>query len=110
MLKDDFISGLSELLGDIQNSLFTRAKEKRDENIVEVNSLEEFNKMFTQEDTFPVKMGFGYIADNEKSRDILAEKKMSFRCIPLTEKEVDGKVCIFTGEKVSRRVLIGKSY
>ncbi|EQC43989.1 proline--tRNA ligase [Bacteriovorax sp. Seq25_V] len=107
--KDDFISSVASMLEEAQANLYTRAKEKRDANIVEISSKDQFEEVFSRKE-FPNKMGFAYIADNEESRNILSEKQMSFRCMPLTEQEVEGKTCIFTGEPVKRRVIIAKSY
>lgn len=108
--KAEFLTNLASLLEEMQGNLYNRAKLHRDSNIVEVHSSEEFEKVFKDQKSYPIKMGIAYIADNEKSREILSAKQMSFRCIPLTEKEVSGKVCIFTGEAVTKRVIVAKSY
>ena len=96
------------ILEDIQLGLFQRSKDKLDQSIVEISSAEEFNKLFSKK-TFPMKLAMCFAKDCEEVQKILANKQLTFRCIPLSEKEQSGQ-CIFTGETLSKRVLIGQSY
>jgi prolyl-tRNA synthetase len=47
-LKDGIEKYVSELLAEIQNNLFDKAKKFRNEHITEVNSFEEFKTVLEQ--------------------------------------------------------------
>lgn len=106
--KEDFVAQAVEILEGIQSNIFEKAKARRDECVVEVSSKEELDQL-TAKKSFPLKLGIAYLADNEQTRNYLAERQMSFRCMPLTEEIVD-QTCIISGEKVDRRVVFGASY
>ncbi len=105
---DNFVENLPLLLDEIQNNLFMQSQERLKASIVEIYSKEEFEK-FLKTDFKPLKLGIAYLCDCEEVRNLLAEKKMSFRCMPLDQNEVDEK-CIITGASVTRKVLFGQSY
>ena len=106
--RSDFIKDASTLLNDIQINMFNRAKKKMDESIIEISSKEEFEDVFSTKQ-FPMKLVLAYVADCPEVEEILNEKQLSFRCIPLNE-SFKNEVCIFTGKTVKRRILIGQSY
>ena len=107
--KKEFSSGITNLLESIQNNMSDSVQKRLDDLIVEVNSKEEFDQLFKKK-SMPQKLALAYVKDNQKNREILSQKSLSFRCIPLTETENIDAVCIFSGEKVAKRVLIGQSY
>lgn len=107
--KEEFSHSVVEVLTDSQEVLFNRAKDKLTNNILAIESREEFEKEFNK-NSKDNKMAMAFIADNENSRKILSDLSMSFRCLPLNESVNDDAVCILTGESVTKRVLIAKNY
>lgn len=105
--RDQFVQDISNLLTEIQNVLFERAKGFRDASINEINSLQEFEKYFADE----TSGGFASVHWNPKAigHESLARLKVSPRCIPLSGAKESG-TCIFSGEPSTQRILFAKSY
>ena len=98
--------GDEQLLEDIQQNLFNRAKQYRDEHITKVDSWEEF------EDVLENKTGFAYAhwdGTTETELAIKEKTKATIRCIPL-DNDIEAGTCILTGQPSARRVLFAKSY
>jgi prolyl-tRNA synthetase len=98
----DIIPGL---LDEIQENLFDRAKKFRDENTTEVDNWEDFKKA--------IKKG-GFVSAHwdgtiETENKIKETTKATIRCIPLNNKQEDGK-CVFSGNTSKERVLFAKAY
>ena len=108
MGKDVLVENISTILDDIQSELAERVRSRINSQVVEIQTKEEFFDLFKKK-TMPLKLALAYVKDTEENRQILANKSLSFRCIPLSEKESEG-FCIFSGERMTKRVLIGQSY
>ena len=94
------------LLDDIQNNLFSRAKKLREDNTHIVDEWSEF------ENIMETKPGFIYAhwdGTTETELAIKEKTKATIRCIPEDSKTEPGK-CIFSGKPSSRRVLFAKAY
>lgn len=109
MPLEDFISQATTILDDIQNSLYTKAKEYSDSHIHEVNDLDSFTKFFAE--TNDANGGFisCYAADDAVIEDYIKPLKVTARCIPLKQDSIEG-ICIFTGKKVKFKTIFAKSY
>ncbi|MFY7672096.1 proline--tRNA ligase [Tenacibaculum sp. MEBiC06402] len=104
--QENVVDYISNLLAEIQENLYSKAVNYRNEHITEVNSLEEFK------DAIENKGGFvsAHWDGTEETEDKIKElTKATIRCIPNDAVEEDG-VCVFTGEKSSKRVLFAKAY
>jgi prolyl-tRNA synthetase len=104
--KDTVVSYISELLEEIQNTLFQNAIDYRTNHITEVNSFEEFQSVLENKGGFISAHWDGTAETEEKIKDLT---KATIRCIPLDRKLEEGK-CIFSGGKSSGRVLFAKAY
>ncbi|NJL26158.1 MAG: proline--tRNA ligase, partial [Calothrix sp. SM1_5_4] len=102
-----FVQQIGSLLGEIQDALFQRALEFRDRNVREINSLDEFKKFFAGEEGG----GFAAVPWNPAAigHPVLAELKVSPRCIPLDGRKEAG-TCIFSGQPSSQRVIFARAY
>ena len=109
--RDEFIAGIGNLLDEIQNRLFTRAKKFREEHTREIMSEAEFEEFFALEDSNSLQGGFasvGFCCDPQLEDQIAKKHKVSVRCIPLDT--IDDEVtCAFTG-KPGKRVIFARSY
>jgi prolyl-tRNA synthetase len=90
----------------IQNDLFQRALDYRQNHITEVNSFEEFKEVLENKSGFISAHWDGTPETEEKVKDLT---KATIRCIPLDRIESEGK-CIFSGGKSTGRVLFAKAY
>lgn len=100
---DDYVK---QLLVDIQQNLFDRAKKYRDEHITKVDSLEEFKSVLKDKGGF---ISAHWDGTTETELKIKEMTKATIRCIPLDNPKEDGK-CILTGNPSTQRVLFAKAY
>lgn len=103
---DGLAEHIQDLLKEIQQNIFNKAKSHRDSLITEVNSYEEFKKVLDEKGGFISAHWDGSLEVEEK---IKAETKATIRCIPLDSKEEEG-VCIYSGNPSKRRVLFARAY
>ncbi len=104
--KGGIVNYINDLLETIQNDLFQRAFDYRQNHITEVNSFEEFKEVLENKGGFISAHWDGTPETEEKIKDLT---KATIRCIPLDRVEEQGK-CIFTGAESAGRVLFAKAY
>lgn len=105
---DSFKEDLTQILAEMQDSLYQKAVTFREENTKEIDTLEELTEFFKGGDDVG---GFAHcpVAVNEITLTKLKEMKLTLRCVPLDSKPIDA-TCIFSGEKTSERIIVAKSY
>jgi prolyl-tRNA synthetase len=97
---------IENLLEEIQQNLFDRAKRYRDDHITEVNSWDEFVSVLEGKGGF-ISAHWDGTAETET---LIKEKtKATIRCIPLEGKEEQG-ICILSGKPSKGRVLFAQAY
>ncbi len=96
---------IEKLLEDIQSNIYNRAKTFRDTHIREANTWDEFLKAI-EEPGFISAHWDGTSATEEKIKELT---KATIRCIPLNNKQEDGK-CVFTGSPSKERVVFARAY
>lgn len=97
---------IQQLLEDIQNSMFNKAKNFRDSMVTEVDQWEDFVRLLDEKGGFLAAHWDGTAATEEAIKD---QTKATIRCIPLDNPQVPGK-CILTGKPSSQRVLFARAY
>jgi len=94
------------LLDDIQQNMFNKAKDYRDQHITEVNTWEEFEKVLDEKGGFVLAHWDG----TTETEDAIKEKsKATIRCIPL-DNPLENGICILTGKPSTQRVLFARAY
>jgi len=106
VLKDGIVNYVSDLLEKIQDDLFNKALNYRNEHITEVNSFEEFKDVLENKTGFISAHWDGTSETEEKIKDLT---KATIRCIALDRVEESGS-CVFTGNPSKGRVLFAKAY
>jgi len=103
----DGLSGyIKELLEDIQENLFERAKQFRTDNMHRVDTYDEFKKQLKEKGGFFLVHWDG---TNETEEKIQSETKATIRCIPIDIPSEEG-VCMVTGKPSKGRVVMAKAY
>ncbi len=95
-----------QLLDDIQDNLFNRAKAYRDSHITSVDNMEDFKATLDEKGGFVLAHWDGTTETEKKIKDLT---KATLRCIPLDAKEEDGQ-CVLTGKPSNKRVLFARAY
>jgi len=103
--KDELINKISNLLDEIQSSLFDQAKSFREDNTHSANSYNEFKDIISSGGF--IRCGWDGEAKTETA--IKNETKATIRCI-LFDEQTDGLSCIYSGKPAKHEVLYAKSY
>jgi prolyl-tRNA synthetase len=102
----EIVDRVKDLMVEIQENLYEKARNFRDQNITEVNTLEEFKEVLKSKGGF---ISAHWDGTSETELKIKDKTKATIRCIPLEGKKEEGK-CILTGNPSSQRVLFAKAY
>ncbi len=97
---------IANLLNEIQENIYKKAHQFREEHITEANSYDEFKTLLDEKTGF-ISAHWDGNADTEKR--IKEETKATIRCIPLNNKQEEG-TCIVTGKPSTQRVLFARAY
>ena len=97
---------IENLLVEIQQNLFTRAKAYRDDMTTTVDTFEDFQKVLEEKGGFISAHWDGTSETEEKIKELT---KATIRCIPLNAVQETGK-CILTGNNSTQRVLFARAY
>lgn len=106
-LSDNFTEKISKLLADIQENLFTQAKNFREERMRKVDSYEEFKQILESET--PGFISAHWDGTTETELKIKEETGATIRCIPLDNPQEAG-VCMYSGKPSTQRVLFCRAY
>jgi prolyl-tRNA synthetase len=94
------------LLDEIQQNIYNRADSFRKENTAEANSWDEFVKLLDGKGGFVAAHWDGTAETEDRIKELT---KATIRCIPLHNKEEEGK-CVLTGNPSKQRVLFARAY
>jgi prolyl-tRNA synthetase len=97
---------VENLLVEIQNNLFERAKQYRDEHITKVDTWDEFMQVLDTKGGFISAHWDGTAETEDKIKELA---KATIRCIPLDNVLENGK-CVLTGKDSTQRVLFARAY
>ena len=97
---------VKNLLDEIQQNIFNRAKAFRDDHITEANSWEEFVQLLDTKTGFISAHWDGTPETEDKIKE---QTKATIRCIPLDNKQEAG-TCILSGNPSTQRVLFARAY
>ena len=102
---NEMVPKIEALLEDIQQSLFNRALQMRQENTFTLDDYHEFKEVL-EKGAF---IRAHWCGSGECELKIKEETKATIRNIPFNEPEEEGK-CIYCGKPSSRRVIFARAY
>tara|TARA_B100000780_G_scaffold275607_1_gene242554 strand:- start:802 stop:2280 length:1479 start_codon:yes stop_codon:yes gene_type:complete len=97
---------VNELLTEMQDSLFSKALNYRNENITLVDTFEDFQNILNKKGGF---ISAHWDGSTETEELIKKKTKATIRCIPYNNKQEEG-TCVYSGSYSSQRVLFAKAY
>ncbi len=106
MSLDGLADNISKLLEDIQQNMYNKALQYRNEHITPCDNWDEFVKLLDEKGGFISAHWDGTAETEEKIKE---KTKATIRCIPLDTPMEDGK-CILTGNPSNKRVLFARAY
>lgn len=114
--QSDIATKIENLLENIQNNLYQKAIDDREEKTQKVDSWEEFKKVIDDKGGFVLAHWDGTTETAEKIKE---ETKATIRCIPLDSFEEgilnpknsnDKGKCVYSGNPSTQRVIFAKAY
>lgn len=103
---DGLSENLVQLLADIQQNMFNRALQFREEKSTYVDTWEEFVSTLDEKTGFIYAHWDGTPETEEKIKELT---KATIRCIPFDNPQEEGK-CILTGAPSKQRVVFARAY
>jgi prolyl-tRNA synthetase len=103
---DGLSTYIHNLLEEIQQNIYNRAKQYRDEHITPADSWDEFVQLLDTKGGFISAHWDGTGETEDKIKELT---KATIRCIPLENQPEEG-VCILTGKPSAQRVLFARAY
>lgn len=97
---------IAKLLEEIQENIYHKALDFRQNNITSVDTYEDFKKVLETKGGF---ISAHWDGTEEEEQRIKEETKATIRCIPLDAPEEDG-VSLISGKPSKRRVIFAKAY
>ena len=97
---------VKELLDEIQQNIYNRAKAYQQEHITVANNWDEFVKLLDEKGGFVSAHWDGTSETEDKIKELT---KATIRCIPLNNPKEEG-TCILTGKPSAQRVLFARAY
>lgn len=106
MPRSELIASVASTLREIQDGLYARARDFRDQASQEVADAEAFERVFAEGG--PGGFVTCFAADNESYKERLAALKVTARCMPLADARRG--TCIFTGEPDAPLTVFARAY
>ncbi len=103
---DGLAQRVQQLLEDIQNNMFEKAKTFRDDHITKVDTWVDFEKVLEGKTGF---ISAHWDGTPETEEAIKTATKATIRCIPLDAVEEAG-ICVYSGKPSNKRVLFARAY
>jgi prolyl-tRNA synthetase len=103
---DGIEAHVKNLLEEIQQNLYNRAKQFRDERITKADTWDAFVELLDKKGGFVSAHWDGTAETEEKIKELC---KATIRCIPLNNPLEEGK-CILSGKPSTQRVLFARAY
>ena len=105
-INDDVVSSVKTLLNDIQNNLYNRALERRNEMTYVAKSMDEMKEIISNHPGFVKAMWCGNKECEDKIKEIKGTKS---RCIPFEQEHISDK-CVCCGKDAKEMVIWGIQY
>ena len=102
----DIENKIEHLLEQIQENLYQKALALREAKTYNADSYDEFKRILDETPGFVMAHWDGTPETEQKIKD---ETKATIRCIPLNNKQEEGK-CIYSGKPSAQRVVFAKAY
>ena len=105
-INDDVVSNVKTLLNDIQNNLYNRALERRNEMTYVAKSMDEMKEIISNHPGFVKAMWCGNKECEDKIKEIKGTKS---RCIPFEQEHISDK-CVCCDKDAKEMVIWGIQY
>jgi prolyl-tRNA synthetase len=110
--RNELMQRIPNMLDEIQNNLFDRAKEMQQKHSVTIASEQDFRDFFTSASGSPLEIHGGFaachFASESEVQPLLDELKVTIRCMPLDNNHPG--TCFLTGKPAEKMAIFAKAY
>ncbi len=111
---DEFVSGITDLLDEIQHNLYQRALDFREANTVSLEAREAFCRYFTPRNAAKPEIHGGFAqapwcGEAACEAQVKEDLNVTIRCIPLDASQED-RHCVYCGQPGRYRAVFAKAY
>ena len=109
--RDQFVAEVESILDEMQQSLFDRALQLRQENSTDITNESDFRDFFTSSDENQIHGGFArcYFSNEEELEPLLKGLKVTIRCVPQQGNDQPG-TCFYSGKSAAQHAIFAKAY
>ncbi|MFC1814587.1 proline--tRNA ligase [Thermodesulfobacteriota bacterium] len=113
--RDQFLGEITNILDEIQQTLFDRALAFKKAHTISIDNKKEFNEFFTPDnhDNPEIHGGFALSAwcgSEACESKVKEDLSVTIRCIPLSGETTSTTACVCCGRPKSRQVVFAKAY
>lgn len=114
MEKDRFVDQITDILDEIQGTLFDRAVSYRESHTLAIDNKDKFYEFFTPENKEKPEIHGGFAlshwcGEDHCEADIKEDLGVTIRCIPFS-RETEQGACVYCGGSSNGRVVFAKAY
>jgi prolyl-tRNA synthetase len=109
--RGELVATIANILTEMQQALFDRATQLRENNSTEITTEADFRNFFTAKNENEIHGGFAHchFANEDDLEPLLKELKVTVRCIPRDNNDVAG-TCFYSGKPAQRKAIFAKAY
>lgn len=109
--RDELVASIGNILTEMQQGLFDRARQLRQEHSKTITSETEFRDFFSSKNENEIHGGFAHchFASEQALEPLLKELKVTIRCVPRDGNDQTG-TCFYSGEPAEKQAIFAKAY
>jgi prolyl-tRNA synthetase len=109
--RAEFVATSANILAEMQQGLFDRATQLRDENSRTITNEADFRAFFSATNENEIHGGFAHchFSDEAVLEPLLKELKVTIRCVPRADNDEPGK-CFYSGQPAKKKAIFAKAY
>lgn len=109
--RDELVASIGDLLAEMQQGLFDRAKQMREDHSTEITNEADFRDFFAAKDENEIHGGFAHchFSDEDELEPLLKELKVTVRCVPRDDNDKSG-TCFYSGKPAEKKAIFAKAY
>ncbi len=109
--RDELVATIANMLAEMQQGLFDRARQLREDHSAEITQEADFRDFFASKSENEIHGGFAHchFANEQELEPLLKELKVTVRCIP-RDNNVEAGRCFYSGKPARQKAIFAKAY
>jgi prolyl-tRNA synthetase len=109
--REEFVSGVGEVLEGMQGAYFDEAKQRLDERTTTgISDVDAFRDYFSGDDTDSGGFVRAPWSEDPETEKVMGELGVTVRCVPFDQNLADGAKCVISGADAKVEAIFAKAY